>query len=105
MVGLLANPSQTAGGGDDNYVVFANFSLAVDLAGWTVRTSAGDVYEFGHVVIDAGSAIRLHLGEGTDGPADLYWGPKIYASASEGFALLLRDATGFVIDTYSVPSE
>jgi hypothetical protein len=72
------------------------------MAGWTLSSSRGDIYEFGHVVLEAGAGLRLHTKEGEDGPKDLYWGLDYEVWHNENEQVILRNAKGFLVDAYSI---
>lgn len=85
----------------DEYLVLVSFAELVNLSGWTIVDSQGDVYTFGSIVIEAGTGLRVHTGSGKDGPEDVYWGLDRTIWNEQATNLVLRDARGFVIDKYS----
>jgi hypothetical protein len=89
----------------DEYVVFVNFTRPLDLSGWTLSSSSGDVYEFGHIVLEPGEGLRLHSGEGENGRGHLYWGLSYQVWNEGDNKLVLRNAEGYVIDIYSGPAH
>jgi len=84
----------------DEQVVLASFARRVDLTGWTLSNSRGDVYKFGSVILEQGAGLRLHTGVGEDGQEDLYWGLSHSVWTIGTSQVMLRNAEGFVIDTY-----
>jgi hypothetical protein len=99
VVSAGTNATDTSRG--DEYVVLVSFARPVDLTGWTLGNSWGDVYEFGHIVLEPGTGLRLHTGKGTNRPEDLYWGLNYKVWSKGANDVILKDAQGFIIDTYS----
>lgn len=92
---------------NSEYVTFKNrCSHACDVTGWTVKDELDSrkPYEFPGRVIDAGGAVKLHSGCGSDDYAEAYWCSSGYPCNAvwnnEGDTLYLRESGGYVCLEY-----
>ncbi len=84
-------------------VVKYNGEGQLDLTGWHLKDSRGDVnYTFPSFKLFKGGAVQVHTAEGTDTAIDLYWGQH-NAVWQSGQAVLLTDPSGQAQDSYPVP--
>jgi micrococcal nuclease len=77
-------------------------SEAVDLTGFTVKDRANHIFDFPHVRLEPGQALRLYSGEGLQSSTALYWGlsgDSVWNN--DGDTAYLRDAEGRLVDDYS----
>jgi LysM repeat protein len=86
----------------DEALVIANQGGPVDLAGWTLRDEAGQLYTFPALTLFEGGAVTLHTAAGSDSVTDLYWGLTVPVWAS-GRQALLSDAGGNLHTRFTVP--
>jgi LysM repeat protein len=86
----------------DEALVIANQGGPVDLAGWTLRDEAGQLYTFPALTLFEGGAVTLHTAAGSDTVTDLYWGLTTPLWAS-GRQALLSDASGNLHTRFTVP--
>jgi LysM repeat protein len=87
----------------EQIVLANNGPGSVRLDGWTLEDESGTVYTFGQVtVFGNGVEVVLNSGPGTDGATTLFW--NLSAAAWEsGESATLKDPTGEVRSTFSVP--
>jgi competence protein ComEC len=81
---------------NDEYVVFENAGdEAIDLSGWTVADEAAKRYRFPQgFTLDAGAAVTLRTGSGTDTDSELYWGSGSPVWNNGGDTVTLSNAEG-----------
>jgi micrococcal nuclease len=83
----------------DEYLVFANpGSGSLNLGGWTVTDAAGHTYAVPEgVTLAPNGRLRLVTGEGTDGPATLFWGRSSPVWNNDGDTVTVRDASDALV--------
>lgn len=75
-------------------------SKTVDLAGWTVRDAAGNLYRFaGSYRLGTGRSVTLRSGTGTNTATTRYWGMNRHVWNNGGDTATLRTDTGKTIDS------
>jgi hypothetical protein len=79
-----------------------NGEEVVNLAGWQLIGSEGEVYTFPNLRLNQDGAVRLYSKSGTDSVIELYWGAE-EALWSPGEQVALKDSTGKIYSTYQVP--
>jgi len=86
----------------DSVAVITNWGMWARLKGWTLDDGQGNVYTFPDLSLFQGGSVRVHTASGTNTEVDLYWGinKAIFVS---GRTLTLKDTTGKVVATYTVP--
>jgi hypothetical protein len=96
IVEVLARPPGFGFGDPEEFVAIANGGPDdVDLAGWTVRNLAQDVYEFGPFVLRAGRMVRVWTGQRPENEENLSWRrPDPVWSSRGGGTAILADASG-----------
>jgi len=74
-----------------------------DMQGWALSDAHGNTYTFPNFRLWAGGNVTVHTRIGQDGnpPANLFWG-KLEAIWSLGEVIMLKNADGDVIATYTV---
>ncbi len=72
---------------------------AADLSGWTLSDDANtpNVYTFGGFALGPGSAVKVWVKAGIDGPGDLYWGRNGAVWNNGGDVARLRNSEGVLI--------
>ncbi len=83
-------------------VTVVNLGGPVELAGWTLRDSQGNVYAFPVLSLFQGGAINVHTGLGRDTVTDLYWGQG-GAMWQAGETATLVDPQGQTHTTFLIP--
>jgi LysM repeat protein len=91
------------GSGDlSNEAIFIlNSGGVASMAGWSMDDGKGHVYRFPVFTLHSG-AVSVHTRAGTDTVIDLFWGLD-QAVWTSGTVATLRDATGTVQSTLSIP--
>lgn len=86
----------------DSWVTITNWGMWARLKGWTLDDGQGNVYTFPDLSLFQGGSVRVHTASGTNTEVDLYWGinKAIFVS---GRTLTLKDTSGKVVATYTVP--
>jgi competence protein ComEC len=89
---------------NEEAVVIANEgSRGIQLVGWQLQDSQGNVYVFKPLYIFGdGVNVMLHSRSGDDTTSDLYWGLNVPTWES-GETVTLRDADGTARATYTIP--
>jgi micrococcal nuclease len=87
---------------DDEYVVFRNQRAeALSIAEWTVEDAAGHSYTFpAGATVAAGATVTLYTGTGPDGDGRYYWDSDHAVWNNDGDTVVVRDATGTVVERY-----
>jgi isoaspartyl peptidase/L-asparaginase-like protein (Ntn-hydrolase superfamily) len=101
----LINISSIIGAGSlaDEKVTFVRQGAGeLQLAGWKLEDSDGNVYLFHGLTLYENGAIILHSGAGMDTAIDLYWNQS-KAVWREGETAILYDPLGEVQATYTIP--
>lgn len=83
-------------------VEIRNNGATVNLKGWTLTDSQGEVYTFAERIIFSSGSVKVYTRAGTSTPVVLYWG-RDAAVWEPGDVVTLRDARGAVQSTYRVP--
>jgi len=83
-------------------VTIMNLDGPVNLAGWTLRDSQGNVYAFPALSLFQGGAVNVHTGPGRDTVTDLYWGQS-GAAWQSGETATLVDPQGQTHTTFTTP--
>jgi hypothetical protein len=65
-------------------------SKAVSLSGWTLRDTAGHVYDFGSFTLKADTTVTVHTGQGSNGSKHRYWGSGAYIWNNDGDTAKLK---------------
>jgi micrococcal nuclease len=74
------------------------------MTGWTVGDSHGHVYTFGAFTLPVDGQVTLFSGKGTDAADRRYWGQSGGVLDNSGpETIILRDASGALIDAYPYP--
>ena len=92
--------------GDDNFNLnaeYISFRVLVSgtLLGYAIEDAAGHHYDFPDRVFSAGQVFKLHTGSGTDSQTDLYWGMSSAVWNNGGDTVMVLDAQGHVVSSYS----
>ncbi|MFE6974235.1 lamin tail domain-containing protein [Streptomyces sp. NPDC057682] len=74
---------------------------AVNLDGWTLRSSDGHRYRFDDVRLAGRATVRVHTGHGRDTRTDLYQDRRDYVWDNYTDTATLRDSRGRTVDTES----
>lgn len=94
------------GAGDldsERVVVFNNLDGELSLAGWQVDNGIGSAYTFPAVTLFTKNfPLKLYTKAGTNSTGELYWGLQAPAWQS-GMTATLRDPSGKIQDTYTIP--
>ena len=70
-------------------------SVAVNLAGWSIRDDTGHEFSFGKVRIEGnGGRLWVHTGSGTDTATHVYWNSRAYIWNNTTDTAELRTAAG-----------
>ena len=69
---------------------------------WKLSDADGNTFTVPAVILYTDAEVRVHSGPGTSSPTDLYWSREV-AAWDTGELITLRDAEGYVIDTFIVP--
>jgi hypothetical protein len=94
---------------NNEYVKLRNkCDTACDLTGWTIKDRKGHGYVLPSHQLDAGSAVAIYSGCGTDNLDELYWcydagGLCDAVWNNDGDTLYLRDSGGFLCLEYTYP--
>jgi competence protein ComEC len=83
-------------------IVKYNGDGELDLTGWHLKDSSGNVYTFPPFKLFKNGAVQVHSTSGTNTAIDLYWGQS-QAVWQSGENVLLTDSQGNVQDSYPVP--
>ncbi len=83
-------------------IVKYNGDGELDLTGWHLKDSNGNVYTFPPFKLFKNGAVQVHTKSGTNTAIDLYWGQN-NAIWQSGENVELTDANGNVQDSYPVP--
>jgi LysM repeat protein len=96
--------AQVSGAGDlyQETVVILNQGAGTTLQGWRLEGSSLATFTFPDIFLFSGGSIRLHTAQGQNTPSDLYLN-QTEAAWSPGTTLTLRDASGTVVATLTVP--
>ena len=86
----------------DSFVVITNWGMWARLRGWTIDDGQGNAYTFPDLSLFQGGSVRVHTAAGTNTEVDLYWGIN-KAIFMTGRTLTLKDTSGSVMATYTVP--
>ncbi|MBC7258502.1 MAG: LysM peptidoglycan-binding domain-containing protein [Chloroflexi bacterium] len=86
----------------DSFAVITNWGMWARLKGWTLDDGQGNVFTFPDLSLFQGGSVRVHTAAGTNTEVDLYWGINKAVFVS-GRTLTLKDATGKVVASYTVP--
>jgi LysM repeat protein len=93
---------KAAPGGTDDVVVLANSGSWVKLLGWQLVDAEGNAYTFPDLRLFPGGTVQVHTASGKNTEVDLYWGID-RAAWSRGGVVILKDASGQVVQTYQMP--
>jgi LysM repeat protein len=92
----------TDSGDLSNEAVFLlNSGGVAAMAGWSIDDGKGHVYRFPEFTLHSG-AVSVHTRAGVDTVIDLYWGLD-QAVWTSGTVVTLRDSSGTVQSTFSIP--
>ena len=83
-------------------VEIQNNGPVVEITGWTLTDSGGNVYTFGEQRLFTNGRVIVYTRSGTDTPSAKYWN-RDTAVLSPGATLTLSDEDGAVQSTYIVP--
>jgi hypothetical protein len=83
-------------------VIRYNGDGELDLTGWHLKDSGGDMYTFPPFKLFKNGVVQVHTAGGTDSAIVLYWSQD-QAMWKSGEAVLLTDPGGAVQDSYPVP--
>ena len=81
-------------------IVLSNQGQVAYLEGWALDDKDGNTFTFPSVVLWSGAELRIHSGEGSDTPTDLYWNSTESVWDSTQEVATLRNAEGQVIVTF-----
>ncbi len=82
-------------------VSIRNNGATVDLSGWTLSNSAGDVFTFPELRLFSNGQITVYTQRGSNTPVALYWG-RSEAVWSSGDVVSLKDPGGFIQSSLQV---
>ncbi len=85
-------------------VILRNNGQTVNLAGWTLSDSQGNVYEFATRNLFGGGEISIFTGAGTDTPPRVYWNRTTAVWGDPGDVVTLRNTAGEVQAVLRLPS-
>jgi LysM repeat protein len=96
--------AEVLGTGDltQEVLTVSNRGGSANLDKWMLADAEGNVFIFPPLTLFPNAQVRIHTGQGTNGPTALYWG-RLSPAWAAGERITLRDAAGVVIDTYIVP--
>lgn len=99
---ILANPTDY-GEEVGEYVDIQSFAPhPINMTGWTLQDASTATFTFPDgYVLNIGASVRIHICDGTNTPAELYWGRCSAVWNNSGDTATLKDATGKVIFQYS----
>lgn len=72
----------------------------VDLEGWTLTESQGNVFTFADQLLFPGGDLWVYTREGTDTPTNLYWNRFTAMLGDTGEVVTLRDDAGETVDMW-----
>ena len=99
---VLSLPGTPLGSPEGEMIILHNSRDAVNLKGWTITNSHGDVYTFPDFPFARGMSLALHTEKGQDTATDLYWGKEKAAWQKGDDKATLADAEGKVVDVYEL---
>ena len=99
MVAVQYHPRGQSGHLNREWVQLRNTGRAVQMRGWTIRDTRGNVYRFGNYTFSRGY-MRVHSGQGHNATRDLYWGRTDEAWNDRGGTVMLRNASGAIVQRY-----
>lgn len=99
---VLSLPGSLLESPEGEMVILHNSREAVNLKGWTLTNSRGDVYTFPDFPFARGMSLALHTEEGKDTTTDLYWGRETAAWHKGDDKATLADAEQRVVDIYEL---
>ncbi len=82
-------------------VEIRNLGNVINLQGWTLTNSAGEIFTFPEFRMQQGSLVRVYSRQGQNTPAALYWNRETPAWRS-GETITLANANGQVQATFNV---
>lgn len=89
---------------DETITIINGSQSALTMTGWTVRDTHGHVYTFGAFTLPVDGQVTLFSGKGTDTADRRYWGQSGGILDNSGpETIILRDASGALIDAYPYP--
>ena len=98
--GILFNPPGSEPQGE--FLLIQNDrTVAVDLAGWTLRDLADHVFTFPAFTLAPGHDVRVWTGIGMNDPGNLFWGRRQAIWNNTGDVAMLRDAAGTEISRFA----
>ncbi len=102
--GLVQIVSVSGAGTLDSEVVIVKYNGdgELDLTGWQLKDSSGNVYTFPPFKLFKNGAVQVHTKNGTNTAIDLYW-DQSHAIWQSGENVLLTDSNGNAQDSYPVP--
>jgi len=90
----------------EEWVEITNLNTAAEnMTGWTLSDEGNHTYTFPDFSLNAGAAVKVHTGIGTDSARDLYWNRSSSVWNNGGDVATLKDASGNVVSTYSEEAD
>ncbi len=99
---IIINGVEAAGVFEGETVRLLNRGGEVSMAGWVMEDEDGHRFLFPAFTFYSTGAVNVHTRDGTNTSIDLYWGLD-EAIWTSGVTILLRDSTGEVISTFTIP--
>lgn len=87
---------------DSESIEIRNNGSTAALQGWTLRTSAGDIYTFPNKLLFSQASVTVNTRTGTDTPIALFWN-RAQPTFSSGTTVTLSDNAGEAQSVYTVP--
>ncbi len=99
---VLSLSGTPLGSPEGEMIILHNSGDAVNLKGWTITNSRGDVYTFPDLPFARGMSLALHTEKGQDTATDLYWGKDKAAWQKGNDKATLANAEGRVVAVYEL---
>ncbi len=84
-------------------VILRNTGGVIDLTGWTLADTQGNVFVFPEMRLFSGAAISVYSRSGSNTPVALFWGAPAAVWGESGDAALLSNAAGSVQAVLQLP--